>query len=141
MKKLFGFLLVASLFTGSATLAQSQAAPEDITSTFAEKDNSDKDNSDKDLRTDKKKQKQVAADINASGNVYNSQGSKAAKPVSPFASNSSNTTNGGFTVTKYKESKVAKKLRRGQASSRMSVPDPKGKPLKHKKKKKFLFFN
>jgi hypothetical protein len=136
MKKLFGFLLVASLFSGSSAFAQGQAAPEDETSSFAEKDNSDKD-----LRADKKKQKQVAADINASGNVYNAQGSKAAKPVSPFASNSSNTTNGGFTVTKYKESKVAKKLRRGQASSRMSVPDPKGKPLKHKKKKKFLFFN
>jgi hypothetical protein len=47
---------------------------------------------------------------------------------------------GGFTVIKYKESKVKKKLRKGEAHSRFSVPDPKGKPLKHKKKHKFLFF-
>lgn len=65
-------------------------------------------------------------------NVYGEN--TAARPVSPYANNS------GFTVTKYKESKVQKKLRRGEARSRLSVPTPKGKPLKHKKKKKFLFF-
>lgn len=49
-------------------------------------------------------------------------------------------TPGGFTVTKYKESKVKKKLKKGESQSRFSVPNPKGKPLKHKKKHKFLFF-
>jgi hypothetical protein len=60
----------------------------------------------------------------------------AAKPVSPYANNSV----GGFTVTKYKESKTQKKLRRGEGRTRFSVPDPKGKPLKHNRRKKFLFF-
>ncbi|MBK0401601.1 hypothetical protein I5M27_01310 [Adhaeribacter sp. BT258] len=67
-------------------------------------------------------------------NVYGNDAATA-KPVSPYASNT-----GSYTVTKYKESKTKKKLRRGEARSRLSVPQPKGKPLKHKKKRKFLFF-
>ena len=78
----------------------------------------------------KKKTKQKSE----SGNVYSSERDPT-KP-DPFASN----TSGSFTVTKYKESKVQRKLRKGEAHSRLSVPQPKGKPLKHKKKKKFLFF-
>ena len=66
-------------------------------------------------------------------NVYGSEAT--ARPVSPYASNT-----GSYTVTKFKESKTKKKLRRGEARSRLSVPQPKGKPLKHKKKRKFLFF-
>ncbi|MFC5269219.1 hypothetical protein [Adhaeribacter terreus] len=67
-------------------------------------------------------------------NVYGDDAATA-RPVSPYASNT-----GSFTVTKFKESKTKKKLRRGEARSRLSVPQPKGKPLKHKKKRKFLFF-
>jgi hypothetical protein len=78
----------------------------------------------------KTKQKTEAA----GGNVYSSE-SDPTKP-DPFANNAG----GSFTVIKYKESKVHKKLRKGEAHSRLSVPNPKGKPLKHKKKHKFLFF-
>ena len=79
----------------------------------------------------KKKTKQKTE---SSGNVYSSEADPS-KP-DPFANNAG----GSFTVTKYKESKVQKKLRKGEAHSRLSVPTPKGKPLKHKKKHKFLFF-
>ena len=80
----------------------------------------------------KKKTKQKTEP--AGSNVYSSERDPT-KP-DPFAANSG----GSFTVTKYKESKVQKKLRKGEAHSRLSVPNPKGKPLKHKKKHKFLFF-
>lgn len=80
----------------------------------------------------KKKTKQKTE--SAGSNVYSSEADPS-KP-DPFASN----PGGSFTVTKYKESKVQKKLRKGEAHSRLSVPTPKGKPLKHKKKRKFLFF-
>jgi hypothetical protein len=80
----------------------------------------------------KKKTKQKTE--SSGSNVYSSE-RDLSKP-DPFASNAP----GSFTVTKYKEGKVAKKLRKGEAHSRLSVPQPKGKPLKHKKKRKFLFF-
>ena len=69
-------------------------------------------------------------------NVYGSDA--PAKPVSPYGSNA---TVGGFKVTKFKESKTQRKLRRGEGRTRMSVPTPKGKPLKHKKKRTFFVFN
>lgn len=49
--------------------------------------------------------------------------------------------NGGFTVRKFKASKHARNamMKRGQSRPAMGI-DPKGKPLKHKKKKHFLFF-
>lgn len=133
MKKLFGFLLVASLFTAPAAIAQTQAAPEDAAVTLTETENSGKES-----KADKKKQQRENAEMRSNGNAYSGRGAKAAQPVSPFASN---TSTSGFTVTRYKETKVQKKIRRGEGATRMSVPDPKGKPLKHKKKNKFLFFN
>ena len=78
----------------------------------------------------------AATSVKAQGqndqNVYGEN--TAARPVSPYGSSES------FTVTKFKESKVKRKLRRGESRSRLSVPQPKGKPLKHKKKRKVLFF-
>ena len=48
---------------------------------------------------------------------------------------------GGFTVRKFKASKHAKNamMKKGQSRPAMGI-DPKGKPLKHKKKKHFLSF-
>ena len=48
---------------------------------------------------------------------------------------------GGFTVRKFKASKHARNamMKKGQ-SRRAPGIDPKGKPLNHKKKKRFLFF-
>ncbi|WP_375433916.1 hypothetical protein [uncultured Hymenobacter sp.] len=48
---------------------------------------------------------------------------------------------GGFTVRKFKASKHAKNamMKKGQSRPAMGI-DPKGKPLNHKNKKRFLFF-
>ncbi|MDF7812976.1 hypothetical protein [Hymenobacter sp. YC55] len=48
---------------------------------------------------------------------------------------------GGFTVRKFKASKHARNamMKKGQSRPAMGI-DPKGKPLKHKKKKHFLSF-
>lgn len=48
---------------------------------------------------------------------------------------------GGFTVRKFKASKHAKNamMKKGQSRPAVGI-NPKGKPLKHKKKKRFMLF-
>ncbi len=122
MKKIFSLLLVLSFFWSGEILAQTEDNSENagqVISRVEEKDKGDK--------------KKIKTEERGSSNVYSTE----AKPASPYAAK--NADIGGFTVTKFKESKTKKKLRRGEAHSRMSVPDPKGKPLKHKKKRKPWF--
>jgi len=123
MKKIFGLLIVFTCFWASAAFAQTE---EDADKTPANVSQVTEET----VKPGKVKRKSEES------NVYSPN---EAKPASPYAAK--NNDIGGFTVTKFKESKTAKKLRRGEAHSRMSVPDPKGKPLKHKKKSKFKLFN
>src|SRR5438046_2684211 len=71
----------------------------------------------------KTKKQERAAASQPGGSTYNYTGENDPTKPDPYASN----TGGGFTVTKYKEGKVTRKLRRGEAHSRLSVPNPKGK--------------
>ena len=123
MKKIFGLLLVLSGFWAVPALAQSEGESSNdgqIISRVEEKDKGDK--------------KKIKTEGRGNNNVYSPE---TPQPASPYAVNNDI---GGFTVRKFKESKTTKKLRRGEARSRMSVPQPKGKPLKHKKKRKFNLF-
>lgn len=121
MKKIFSLLFLLTFFWSGSLLAQTEESSDTQDQTISQAEIKDK--------GDKKKVK-----TEERSNVYSPE---TAKPTSPYAAK--NNDIGGFTVTKYKESKTKKKLRRGEARSRMSVPDPKGKPLKHKKKRKPLF--
>src|SRR4051812_12576098 len=120
MKKIFSLLFAFFLFGAGQLWAQTEGNSDSQEQTISQAEVKDK--------GDKKKIKTE----DRGSNVYSPE---TAKPTSPYA----NQDIGGFTVTKFKESKTKKKLRRGEARSRMSVPDPKGKPLKHKKKRKPLF--
>ena len=123
MKKIFSLLFVLAFFCSGKLLAQTEENSDVQEQTVSQAEIKDK--------GDKRKVKTEER----GSNVYTNE---APKPTSPYAAK--NNDIGGFTVTKYKESKTKKKLRRGEARSRMSVPDPKGKPLKHKKKRKFNLF-
>lgn len=123
MKKIFGLIIVLAGFWVAPAFAQTEEESVDGGQTISRVEEKDK--------GDKKK---IKTEMRGNSNVYSPE---AAKPASPYAAN---TEVGGFTVRKFKESKTTKKLRRGEARSRMSVPTPKGKPLKHKKKRKFAFF-
>lgn len=70
------------------------------------------------------------------GGTANTSFGRAAGPARQYEKST-----GGFTVRKYKASKHAKNamMKRGQSRPSMGV-DPKGKPLKHNKKKHFLLF-
>lgn len=119
MKKLFALLIFFTCFCSVGAFAQTEEDSEEKVSQVTEET----------VKPGKVKRKTETE----GSNVYSPT---AAKPTSPYA----NKDIGGFTVTKFKESKTQKKLRRGESRSRMSVPDPKGKPLKHKHKKKFKLF-
>ena len=124
MKKIFSLLFALSFFWSGQLLAQTEENSDVQDQTISQAEIKDK--------GDKKK---IKTEERGNSNVYSPE---TAKPTSPYAAK--NNDIGGFTVTKFKESKTKKKLRRGEARSRMSVPDPKGKPLKHKKKRKFNLF-
>jgi len=70
------------------------------------------------------------------GGSANTSFGRAAGPARQYEKNS-----GGFTVRKFKASKHTRNamMKKGQSRPAMGI-DPKGKPLKHKKKKHFLFF-
>ena len=124
MKKIASLLFALTFFWSGSLVAQTEEeAAENQEQTVSQVEIKDK--------GDKKK---IKTEERGGSNVYSPE---TAKPTSPYAVK--NNDIGGFTVTKFKESKTKKKLRRGEARSRMSVPDPKGKPLKHKKKRKPLF--
>ena len=127
MKKLFGLALAAGLLTLQVANAQNQQ--ESITAENSQQIAMAKVNAPVKGEGDKKSKAQSSTVYNAGAN----------KPTSTFAP-SGNGSSGGFTVRKFEESKVAKKLRRGEARSRFSVPNPKGKPLVHKRKGKFQLF-
>ena len=124
MKKIFSLLFMLSFFCAGPLLAQTEESSDIQEQTISQAEIKDK--------GDKKK---IKTEERGNSNVYSPD---MAKPTSPYAAK--NNDIGGFTVTKFKESKTTKKLRRGEARTRMSVPDPKGKPLKHKKKRKFKLF-
>ena len=131
MKNIIGLLLTGSLFLNCAAYAQAIEGTEKQEKAIA------RDQGDDEPKTGKEKKKQKTEQNEMrSANTYSETGGRSdiSKP-DPY-----NNDIGGFTVTKFKESKVTKKLRRGEAHSRLSVPNPKGKPLKHKKPHKFLFF-
>lgn len=71
-----------------------------------------------------------------SGGGANTSFGRAAGPARQYEKGS-----GGFTVRKFKASKHARNamMKKGQSRPAPGI-DPKGKPLKHKKKKGFLFF-
>lgn len=70
------------------------------------------------------------------GGTANTSFGRAAGPARQYEKGA-----GGFTVRKFKASKHARNamMKRGQSRPAMGI-DPKGKPLKHKKRKHFLFF-
>ncbi len=67
-----------------------------------------------------------------SSNTSFSRGSSSARQY--------DSRNGGFTVKKFKTKNVGSlRQKRGQTHAAPGI-DPKGKPLKHKRRKRFLFF-
>src|SRR5688500_4881194 len=99
MKKIFSLLFALSFFWSGSLLAQTEEDADSQEQTVSQVEEKDK--------GDKKKIKTVER---GSSNVYSPD---APKPTSPYAAK--NNDIGGFTVTKYKESKTKKKLRRGEA--------------------------
>ncbi|HSI90913.1 MAG TPA: hypothetical protein VK927_07320 [Adhaeribacter sp.] len=144
MKKIFALLLLAGgLSAGAFTTANAQNVP--LPESEDGQSRSEKAATQRypepslvktrDTRQDKRREKQLD-EIRTQANAYNSNNARREqfKDPAPYQSES-------FTVTKFKETKTKRKLRKGEGRTRFSVPDPKGKPLKHKKKQKFLFFN
>lgn len=83
----------------------------------------------------KRDQQMEVLEARAGGGANTSFG-RASGPARQYEKGS-----GGFTVRKFKASKHARNamMKRGQSRPAPGI-DPKGKPLKHKKKKGFLFF-
>jgi hypothetical protein len=84
----------------------------------------------------KRDQQVELLEARAGGGSANTSFGRASGPARQYEKGS-----GGFTVRKFKPGKHTRNamMKKGQSRAAPGI-DPKGKPLTHKKKKKFLFF-